>query len=417
MKPFKLCVAVLALSVAGWAADACENPVYAKFYEDVLPDFYTLIYYHGEGAEADATLVEALDKLNADPYEGPNLVVRKADVGTADKWSEGSSEYLFYEAYERPEPPYFVLGAPNAQYAMDPKVGVLYSGRDLTTDKLAAILNSPARLRIAQTLAAGRHGLLVMVEGDNKWLNELAGAAVAVGTLNDLDDEGQPIDSGFIRVRRDDPAEQWLLKQLFIRPSIPRESREPMLFPVFGRGLVMEPLVGREINTWNVEYVVAGILNADCTCIAREQLLAITLPMLTDFNWFQPVEDPPADDPFCTPVPAPSLAGGLAAAPLQTIGAPGLAVLATSATSSADFFDYFADMGLALPTVSSDAKGALVAKMADIALTPTRPTELDVGEGDAWRGLLHGAGAVMAGVAALVLVGSFIIMMRSKTSA
>ena len=66
-------------------------------------------------------------------------------------------------------------------------------------------------------------------------------------------------------------------------------ANEPMVFPVFGRGRVLEPLIGAGINKENVlEH--SGYLCGACSCEIKDQNPGIDL--LIAANW-EPVDTTP----------------------------------------------------------------------------------------------------------------------------
>ena len=87
---------------------------------------------------------------------------------------------------------------------------------------------------------------------------------------------------GLVEVRRDDPAEKWLVRQALSVESDLAGFDSPMVFPVFGRGHVMEPYLGKGITTANLAEV-AAFMRGPCACEVKDSSAGVDL--LTDQDW------------------------------------------------------------------------------------------------------------------------------------
>ena len=86
-----------------------------------------------------------------------------------------------------------------------------------------------------------------------------------------------------LRVSRKDAAEQAFLQMLLnCEPDLGDYKDEPMVFPVFGRGRALEPLIGKGLSLDNVWDYCAYITGA-CSCEVKKQNPGVDL--LTALDW------------------------------------------------------------------------------------------------------------------------------------
>lgn len=93
-----------------------------------------------------------------------------------------------------------------------------------------------------------------------------------------------------LRVKRQDAAETALIQTLMhVEDDLSDFIREPMAFPVFGRGRALEPLIGAGVTLDNImEH--SGYLSGACSCEIKDQNPGIDL--LLAANW-SPVDAAP----------------------------------------------------------------------------------------------------------------------------
>jgi hypothetical protein len=93
-----------------------------------------------------------------------------------------------------------------------------------------------------------------------------------------------------LRLKRSDPAEAALVAMLtHVEDDLGEYVQEPMVFPVFGRGRVLEPLIGGGVTPRNA-MEQAGYLCGACSCEVKEQNPGMDLMMAV--NW-EPVDTTP----------------------------------------------------------------------------------------------------------------------------
>jgi hypothetical protein len=292
-----------------WAAltgpgRACQVPVFRYALERWLSDPYELMVVTGaEGlTSAQKQVVQSLRAATTDAAFPVNLEVRtaseeKAVAGTDSPASETPRFELYYPAKLRP----LLTEAP------------IWSG-PITADNATRVLRSPARTELVKRLLAGDSAVWVLVEmGDRK--TDAAAAATLQGLietaatrlkipegvigLHEIEAGRRPapeeaenvlqariplkIAFSLLRVSRDDPAEAVFLAQLLhVENDLGDYADAPMAFPVFGRGRVIEPLIGAGLTRDNV-LRASGYLCGPCSCVVKEQNPGVDL--LIAANW------------------------------------------------------------------------------------------------------------------------------------
>jgi hypothetical protein len=149
----------------------------------------------------------------------------------------------------------------------------------LTVEAVALLLDSPAR----RTVAARLHS------GETVWLLLESGRKDADETAARLIEENRPSTpaSLIVRVRRDDPAEKMLVAMLLGSEPDLAGCREPIVFPVFGRGRVLYALVGAGITADNVRRAGA-FLGSDCSCTVKRDNPGTDLLLTADWSDIAP---------------------------------------------------------------------------------------------------------------------------------
>ncbi len=173
----------------------------------------------------------------------------------------------------------------------------------LTELNVSRVAQSPAREEIAGRLLDGEAVVWVLLEcGDTErdrnaailLEQELATLqktltlpeAVSADQLRDLPE--LKINFSLIKVSRDDPEEQVLVRMLTsTEAGLDDYSGQPMAFPVFGRGRVLHALVGQGINAQNI-YEASAFLTGPCACEIKD--LTPGMDLLISANWQSALE-------------------------------------------------------------------------------------------------------------------------------
>jgi hypothetical protein len=222
---------------------------------------------------------------------------------------------------------------------------------------LERLLESPARREIGKRLLAGETVVWLLIESGNLAKDDGA-AGILAKELKELETTLKLPEAGpggkkiaipawapqakiafsVLRLSRLDAAEKWLVAMLLgLEEDLERYATEPIVFPVFGRGATLEPLIGKGISPNNISKAVR-YLAGPCTCEEKENnpvkdLLMVAdwetgsdLPNLTGLVQRTPVESPGIMDKTPTklaaPVSGPTEVPGPGATPASTPPAP-----------------------------------------------------------------------------------------------
>lgn len=214
----------------------------------------------------------------------------------------------------------------------------------MTEPNVKRMIDSPVRQELRKRLLTGESAIWVLLESGDKAKDEAASKLLvealraAEGKLElpdgvitqeeaanpdatrhkhkenaDVLQSDLPLKIAFsmLRVSRADEAESALMAMLMhIEPDLEEFEQEPMVFPVFGRGRALEPLIGKGIHADNVLETAAYLCGA-CSCEIKEQNPGIDLLMAADWA---PVDNAPKVEtvqiaPAPTPVSAPKVEG------------------------------------------------------------------------------------------------------------
>ena len=191
----------------------------------------------------------------------------------------------------------------------------IWSGA-VTMQNARRLVDSPVRRSIVKRLLAGESATWLIVrsgnpEGDQKARatmkafvqaapdtlripdgviqRSVAEAGEGGGFVGDPDnvlrsDVPLQIAFSFIEIDRHDPEESVFLQMLLnVEDDLHEFSSEPLAFPVFGRGRVLEPLVGSGIELNNaLDY--AGYLCGACSCQVKDQNPGLDLLVAADWQ-------------------------------------------------------------------------------------------------------------------------------------
>lgn len=277
------------------ASFACQVPVFRYALERWESDFYTVLISpaaaDGEISAAEKEVVELLESAQSDPATGANIFVRIDDQAKAEH--RGKMRLFYPQKIRGLEPAPIWTGAISAENAQK-------------------IVHSPARREIVERILSGQSAIWLLVrsgnpEKDQTALKELEAFATEAKDVLDIpegvvtqeealegDFRGNPdnilraevplkIEFTSLTVSRDDPAEEVFLAMLTnLEDDLHEYENEPMVFPVFGRGRVLEPLIAAGINRDNaLDY--SGYLCGACSCEVKDQNPGMDL--VVSANW------------------------------------------------------------------------------------------------------------------------------------
>ena len=272
-------------------AAACTTPVFRYALERWSPYPYVLEIIHDAPFNEEQS--RALHFLQSAIKKGANIrIIETTSLPDPAKSSKIDREDL----------PLVRLFYPAEQSA-----GRLIWKGSLTVDQARKITDSPARRKIATRIAEGDAAVWVMLmrrgsPEDSRAADLLEEQLTLLSKELQLpeaatDSSGKPLDLptgsmdvkfSMVRVRAEDPEEEVFAQ--ILKKSEPDLFifRDPMAFPVFGRGRVMYALVGNGISSQNILTACSTIIGW-CSCTIKESNPGQDLLMTAD--WAQAIGD------------------------------------------------------------------------------------------------------------------------------
>lgn len=339
--------AVLA-ALSASSAMACSVPVFRYALERWAPDPFTATIFHrGTLTSEQSKIVAALDASEANLGVVQVDLDAEEDAALLETWAEQESDTLpwLYVTYPKSHP-----------------VAVELASGPLETRLAEAVLDTPVRSEIGKRLAGGQTAVWVLLESgdaardDAAWKSLQSEIARLESTLELPVIEQEDIDAGLlsldedelkiafsaVRLARDNSADEMFVRMLLDIEVDLLDLREPMVFPVFGRGRALYSLVGDGITPENLEVAAAYLVGA-CSCqvkadnpgvdllmaIAWDDLVESTLDSTQQLPELAGIlSEPPEPE---SPVPAAAVS--TSPAPPEPLASPGSTLPASEAGS------------------------------------------------------------------------------------
>ncbi|MCX6929282.1 MAG: hypothetical protein NT154_39590 [Verrucomicrobia bacterium] len=274
---YRLVRSIGCLVAALWTpvAPACNVPVFRYALERWEADPYQIVVFHNEPLAAEQqALVEMMEKRGQDGLA--NLAVNRVDL--AHEVPLPLRE--LWDTQKNPALPWMVLRYPRPT-GIQPSA---WAG-PLSAEAVGSLVESSARRDIAQKLLSGDAVVWLLLEGGDKKRDDQAAQLVET-ELRNLETslvlpERSPLDLSInpelplkiafatLRVAHSDPAERMLVNLLLNWKTNLTTDKEPMLFPIFGRGRVVSPAIGSEIRPEAIRDM-AEFLTGPCSCEVKE---------------------------------------------------------------------------------------------------------------------------------------------------
>ncbi len=271
------------------AAFACNVPVFRFALERWRPDSYRLTVFHrGPLADAERALIGTLEEQQ--DKSSLNLALRTVDV---NELGDDDDRELFTSLSNPPLPTLVVHYPAHLRIAAS-----VWSG-PLNTEAVARLTDSPIRSTLVHRLADGQTAVWLLLESGETEKDD-ATAMLLQEQLKKLEEKlklpeltdssedkllsATPLQVAFslLRVSRND-AEQPLIQMLLHSESDLAERSDPMVFPVFGRGRALLPLIGAGVTAENIHDSAAFLVGA-CSCEVKEQNPGFDLLLTADWN-------------------------------------------------------------------------------------------------------------------------------------
>ncbi|MEQ1826523.1 MAG: hypothetical protein ABL921_11285 [Pirellula sp.] len=278
---------------------ACQVPVFRYALERWNPDQYKMTILYGD--ETKSTAQQFANHLASRDSQKSQLDVELVHVDQANdlRWKEA------WKIFGSKGDPVAVATYPAKATALKDQIAYLAS---IKKQSVEDITTSPARQEIASRLSSGDSAVWILLESgkaaeddeaakvlksqlelDETWL-KLPSAEELEVKPEVLEQLAIPLRIKFsiVRVKRDDPREQFLVQSLLGSESDLRSLGEPMAFPVFGRGLVLYALVGKGIAPDTIR-AASSFVAGPCSCQVKEQNPGFDL--LVNFDWDKSLGD------------------------------------------------------------------------------------------------------------------------------
>jgi hypothetical protein len=277
-------LSALAVLAVGPSLRACPVPVYQYSLEHWETDPYVVVVRGGENLSelqlAALGLLEAAARGN-EGHTPANLELRREPAHEGDT---AARVELFY-------PKSTGIRA------------MVWSG-DLNPENAAAIVDSPLRAELAKALAGRTSAVWVLLgsgdraadrEAENTLRRELDLAAKSIVVPESADWGGEKVaidhkvNFKILRIGREDPAERIFAEMLLAsEPDLKSDfADQPMVFPVYGRGLALYALVGKGINAATIRSATE-FLTGPCSCQIKSGNPGTDL--LLSMDWAKEVE-------------------------------------------------------------------------------------------------------------------------------
>jgi hypothetical protein len=281
----------LCWAVPGWA---CSVPVFRYALEKWTADsFHAVVFHRGLLSEEQQGLVKQLGPDGLAGHRHANVSAKTVDLDQ----SPAPEMLELWERLGAKTTPWLVVKYPTAT-----RVPVTFSSAPLSHEAIAQLLESPARTEITERLADGENAVWVLLESGDAAADKAAAERLeqrldyltTTLTLPKLDEQDivnglvsvpeESLRVGFsvLRVARSDPAERVLVEMLLGTEPDLAEVKEPIAFPVFGRGRALYALVGNGIASQTIDRA-ATFLIGKCSCQVKEENPGVDL--LFAANW------------------------------------------------------------------------------------------------------------------------------------
>lgn len=269
---------------AAATAVACDIPVFRYALERWPADpYHAVVFHRGELDASQQKVVDALRRASGANGGNANLIVHTVDL---DQKMHPAMKAL-WQANESSALPYMVVTYPRSVTATT----AVWSG-PLSAAAAEALLDSPARREIVRRLLDGHSAVWVLVDSgdaakDNAAAKLLAEQLARMPERLVLPRQPPAEDSGLaevmtvgpelkiaysmLRLSRSDPAERFLCAMLLksVSDLETRYAGEPVTFPIYGRGRMLDVVVGRGINAQNI-LALCRFLAGPCACEIKD---------------------------------------------------------------------------------------------------------------------------------------------------
>lgn len=301
-------IALLTIALAS-VAIACQVPVFRYALERWPADNYELVVLH-DGPLSDAD-EKAVSQLRESDHQSPSSANAEIKLVDATKTTDRLLKSTWSKHGKAGQNVLATLFPRTAGEVPDR----LVSAGPLGQASQQYITDSPIRQEIVKRLVSGQSAVWIFVPvGDEKADKAALETLTRVLAENERDlelpeqeeieeeeelleqvDIELKLEFSTVTLKRDDPKEQFLLKMLLASEPDLEELKQPMAFPVLGRGRVLYALVGKGIAEHTITLASRFIIGP-CSCQVKNQNPGFDLLMASD--WDQRIGKTKLSDPL-----------------------------------------------------------------------------------------------------------------------
>lgn len=282
----------LGLAALGGTLLACNVPVFRYALERWLPDPYRATVFHRGPLSAEQQA--ALKPIDGGAAGANlNLAVRTVDVAELDRLD--ATDRKLFEPHASAALPQLVV-----QYPRAARIDRTIWAGPLADDAAKQLADSPLRRELIRRLAAGQTAVWLLLECSDATKNDAVARLLEVELVklaldlklpeltsapedNLLSEMPLKIAFSSLRVPRNVAAENRFVDVLLHAEEDLLDFDEPMVFPVFGRGRTMLPLIGAGITSDNLHESASFLVGA-CSCEIKDLNPGFDLPLNVDWN-------------------------------------------------------------------------------------------------------------------------------------
>jgi hypothetical protein len=227
------------------------------------PAFYKFVYFTNN--KLDNKTIQAHKKIKQF-FKDFNLKFNKIDINHF----KNENEKKLFELAENNKMPFYAIYYKEQLFAQFKHA-----------DELLSSLQSPLLEKIANELKSGKLCVLLHLKNGNEsnYSADVINEYLSTSILKDI----IPV----LKLNQNNVQERMFIKILLNVESDLLYIKEPMLFGIFGRFRILEPLVGKGITKENINYLVQ-FLSADCSCIIKTQMPGIDMLYYNNWNDVKP---------------------------------------------------------------------------------------------------------------------------------
>jgi hypothetical protein len=306
---------------------ACNVPVFRYALEHWNPDAYRGVLFH-RGPLPESVQKNLAKYLPGRPDIPANISIRTVDLQAEPEAADRDLAATLKDT----SLPQLVVRYP-ARHQID---SVLWQGPVEGAD-FDVLVNSPARQEVLKRLVSGQTAVWLLIASGDAAQDDTAELTLEEELMKlktnlklpertdapeDAIGDGPELRVEFstLRVTRNDPKETALVSMLMNSEADLAELNEPLVFPVFGRGRSLLPLVGPGITPENIRGS-ARFLAGACSCQVKEQNPGFDLLVAANWNELIPWAKSPVSTGDRLPKPPELLpiAPGTAAKPAPAV--------------------------------------------------------------------------------------------------